>query len=195
MADHSVGILIFDDVEVLDFCGPFEVFSVAGRRQSRDCFKVFTVAGHSPVSARNEFSINPTYLFKDCPPIDILVVPGGFGTRVEIDNPTLIGWIVQRAKRAELVVSVCTGSLLLAKANLLQGLSATTHHGALDELRQLAPDTIVRADQRIVDNGSIITSGGISAGIDMSLHVLKRLYGGDVAAETAAYMEYKSGFV
>jgi transcriptional regulator GlxA family with amidase domain len=183
---------MFDDVEVLDFAGPFEVFSVTSElnKDSRP-FAVSTVAENpGAVSARNGLSVNPDCTFSDCPPPDILIVPGGLGTRKLIDNSAVINWIKDCSQTAELVLSVCTGSLLLAKAGLLEGLAATTHHGALDLLRELAPNTTVVENQRFVDNGKIITSGGIAAGIDMSLHVVGKLLGAAQAAQTADHMEY-----
>ena len=188
---RNVAILIFDEVEVLDFCGPFEVFSVTGRRDNSNPFDVYTVAEKpGPVHARNQLSVNPRYTIDDCPNTDILVVPGGFGTRREMNNTALTGWIKSRSSDAELVLSVCTGALLLAKAGLLEGLSATTHHRAFDLLEEVAPNTSVERDKRIVDNGRIVLSAGISAGIDMSLCVVSKLLGEDTAKETARYMEY-----
>ena len=189
---RNVAILIFDDVEVLDFCGPFEVFSVTGRQTNQTPFNVYTVAEKpGPILARNQFSVNPRFTLSDGPRPDILVIPGGYGTRREMNNPPVIDWIRASAPQAELVLSVCTGALLLAKAGLLDGLSATTHHGALDLLRQSAPNTIVLPNQRFVDNGKIILSAGISAGIDMALHIVARLLGKGEALDTAQYMEYE----
>lgn len=191
MKSRSVGILIFDDVEVLDFCGPFEVFAVTGRQVVPDAFDVFTVArSHDAVSARNGLSVNPRYALDDAPQIDLLLIPGGYGTRPLMTDATIIDWIRQRAAQAELVLSVCTGSLLLAKAGLLDELSATTHHLALDLLRDVAPGTTVCDDRRVVDNGRVITSAGVAAGIDMSFHVVARLLGADVARQAAGYIEY-----
>ncbi|MBC7931738.1 MAG: DJ-1/PfpI family protein [Rubrivivax sp.] len=187
----NVAVLIFDDVEVLDFCGPFEVFSVAGRRSDLKPFNVYTVAESAgPVIARNNLSVNPAHTFSDCPEPDILLVPGGYGTRKEMDNPVLIDWVKRCAAKSELVLSVCTGALILAKAGLLDGLAATTHHGAMQLLKEVAPRTEVLPSERIVDNGRIVLSAGISAGIDMSLYVVGRLLGEAQAKETAAYMEY-----
>ena len=187
----NVAILIFDEVEVLDFCGPFEVFSVTGKRNNLDPFNVYTVAQtDKPVLARNNLSVNPSHTLSDCPEPDILLVPGGYGTRTEMHNPILIDWIKLRAEKAELTLSVCTGALLLAKAGLLDGLSATTHHLAIDLLKEIAPKTKVLESERIVDNGNVILSAGISAGIDMSLYVVSRLLGEVEAEETASYMEY-----
>ncbi|NUQ12617.1 MAG: DJ-1/PfpI family protein [Gemmatimonadaceae bacterium] len=189
---YRTAILIFDEVEVLDFAGPFEVFSVTGRRRKLEPFDVYTVAQRSaPVTARNGLSLNPRHSFTNCPPPDILVVPGGFGTRREMKNPVMLEWIARTAPSCDLILSVCTGALVLGAAGLLDGLEATTHFMAFDELRAVAPRTTVRTETRIVDNGNVILSAGVSAGIDMSLHVVARLLGADVARETASYMEYE----
>jgi transcriptional regulator GlxA family with amidase domain len=188
---RTVGILVFDEVEVLDFAGPFEVFAVTGRNEAIRPFHVVTcgvVPG--PVTARNGLSINPTHALSNCPALDILIVPGGWGTRALLDVPEVLQWIQVRAASAELVLSVFTGALVLAKAGLLRGLSATTHHAAFDALRALAPDTNLRPDSRLVDNGKFVLSAGVAAGIDMSFHVVARLLGHPVADETAAYIEY-----
>ncbi len=188
---RSLAILLFDDAEVLDFCGPFEVFSVASRQADPPSFKVITVAETSgPIIARNGLSVNPDHSLAVCPTPDILLVPGGMGTRTEINNGPLIDWIKRTAASAELVLSVCTGALLLGKAGLLDGLEATTHHVGFDLLREIVPTATVHEDRRFVDNGKIITSAGIAAGIDMSLHVVGRLLGQEVAAATARQMEY-----
>jgi transcriptional regulator GlxA family with amidase domain len=199
MTPRNVAILIFDDVEVLDFCGPFEVFSVTGRRNHSNPFNVYTVAEGTVVSARNQLSINPNYSLQNCPQPDILVIPGGggkhpdgapFGTRKEMLNENLLSWINQLYPTTEHILSVCTGALILAKANLIENMAATTHHGALHELRAVAPNTEIREDKRIVDNGKIIFSGGISAGIDAAFYLVAKLLGKEAALETAAYMEY-----
>ena len=188
---RRVAILIFDDVEILDFCGPYEVFGVTGRDDGSKPFEVYTVAEEQkPIIARNQLSINPQYNISNCPQPEILLVPGGYGTRREMNNPVLIDWIKAYSQKAELVLSVCTGALLLAKAGLIDGLAATTHYEALDLLREVAPKTEVRDNDRIVDNGRIILSAGISAGIDMSLHVVAKLLGKEEAVATAKYMEY-----
>lgn len=188
----TVGILLFDEVEVLDFAGPFEVFSVTGRRQGLEPFAVVTVADRAgPVLARNGLSINPTHTFADCPALDVVVVPGGYGTRRLLRNAEVLEWVTARSSQAQLVLSVCTGALVLGAAGLLDGQAATTHFMAMDELRSAAPGAEVREHERIVDNGRIILSAGVSAGIDMSLHVVARLLGKDVARETARYMEYE----
>ncbi len=189
---RNVAILIFDEVEVLDFCGPFEVFGVAGLRSGDERpFHVYTVAEKaSAVYARNGLSVNPAYTIAECPPPDILLVPGGYGTRRQIHNEALVNWVRAQAERVELLLSVCTGALVLAKAGLLTGLSATTHFAAFDKLKTLAPNTTLCPTERYVDNGKIILSAGISAGIDMSLYVVARLLGEEQANETARHMQY-----
>lgn len=187
----NVAILIFDDVEVLDFCGPFEVFSVTGGRANSTPFHVYTVAeSNRPIRAVGGLSVNPTHTLADCPRPDILLIPGGLGTRREVHNPRIIDWIKARHREVELLLSVCTGALLLAQAGLLDGKRAATHHSAFDLLRQIAPTSTVLESERIVDNGKIILSAGISAGIDMSLYVVSRLLGEGQAEETVAHMEY-----
>ena len=188
---RNVAILIFDEVEVLDFCGPFEVFSIAGRRAGLDPFNVYTVSEKGEtVSARGGLRVIPKYSVDNAPRPDIVLVPGGYGTRKEMHNERLIGWIRECAPAAELVLSVCTGALLLARAGLLEGLEATTHWAAIDLLRETAPGTSVLENVRFVDNGDIVTSAGVAAGIDMALHVVARLMGAELAIEAARYMEY-----
>lgn len=188
---RNVAIFIFDEVEVLDFCGPFEVFSVTGKREGLNPFNVYTVAQERrPILARNELSINPRYTFADCPPPDILLIPGGFGTRREMNNSVVRDWVKRHSQSAEHLLSVCTGALILAKAELLNGLIATTHHGAIALLTELAPNAKIEPEKRFIDNGKIIISAGISAGIDMSLYVVAKLLGKEQAWETAQYMEY-----
>jgi transcriptional regulator GlxA family with amidase domain len=185
-----VEIVLFDGVEVLDFAGPFEVFSVTGAVCGQPPFSVRTAALRpGPVIANNGLSINPTSVAGVAPAADIVVVPGGFGTRRELNNPQMMDYL-RAAAGAERLVSVCTGSLLLARAGLLSGMAATTHRAAMDELRALATDFEVRPDARVVDNGRVITSAGISAGIDMALHIVRTLLGVATAERTADYMQY-----
>jgi len=188
---YRIGILIFNDVEVMDFCGPFEVFSITRDKEGNNAFDVNVIAEkQGPVLARNKLSINPHYSICNYPPLDILLIPGGPGTRKEMHNKTLIEWIKTCSQKTQLVLSVCTGSLLLGKANLLDNIEATTHHGALELLKEVAPKTTVITNQRYIDNGKYITSGGISAGIDMSLYVVSKLLGKVIAEQTAKHMEY-----
>jgi transcriptional regulator GlxA family with amidase domain len=192
MPSRSVAIALFDEVEVLDFAGPFEVFSVSGRRSGLDPFDVCTVSERGQaIQARNGLTVTPTHSFASMPRADIVLIPGGYGTRREMKNPAMLEWTARVGGDAELLLSVCTGALVLGAAGLLDGLRATTHHLAFDALRTAAPRTEVVEGARIVDNGRVILSSGVSAGIDMALHVVSRLHGGEVARETARYMEYE----
>jgi len=187
---RSVGILIFPEVEVLDFCGPFEVFASASEGRER-LFQV-TVVGETTevVSCRGGLLVKPHVSFSDSPQFDLIVVPGGFGTRTEIDNPATIAWIQSQHASTELTTSVCTGALLLAKAGLLDDLPVTTHWDAFDELLGHFPHLQTDTTQRVIDTGDVVTSAGVSAGIDMALAMVERLHGRKVAEETARGMEY-----
>jgi transcriptional regulator GlxA family with amidase domain len=196
---RNVGILIFDDVEVLDFCGPFEVFATTtlpeSDRQDSEAkpFNVFTIAEKAEiVKCRGGLLVQPHFTIENHPTLDILVIPGGFGTRREARNARLLDWIALQDKTTELTTSVCTGAFLLAARGLLDNLPATTHWGSLERLQASYPSISVRSGIRYVDNGHIITSAGVSAGIDMSLHVVARLLGEATALETAKQMEYES---
>jgi len=199
MDQWNVGILIFDHVEVLDFAGPFEVFSrtrldpgVESRRsEERAPFRVFTVARTAaPVTATGGLRVIPDHPFTTAPPIDLLVVPGGFGTRALLQDEETLGWIRQVASAARKMTSVCTGSLLLAQAGLLENRRATTHWGALDLLASLGKGVRVDRTARVVDDG-IITSAGVASGMDMAFYVVESLFGRAVADETAHYIEYR----
>jgi len=193
MKKLNTAILIFDDVEVLDFAGPFEVFSVTNELNDYSLLNVFTVAGEkAPVTARNGLSVNPDFSIVNTPQPDILIIPGGSGTRPLLLRQDILAWITHSAHNADKVLSVCTGALLLAKVGLLDGIKSTTHHSAFETLAKIAPDTEIVRDARFVDNGKVITSAGISAGIDMSLYVIELLYGKGTARQTAAYMEYRT---
>jgi len=188
---RNVAILIFPEVEVLDFTGPFEVFAVTDELNEGKFFHTFTVAG-SPgiVRARNGLQIAPDHTFASAPAADIFVVPGGAGTRALLKQPAGLEWVREQAGQAEVVASVCTGVLVLASAGLLHGLRATTHYENFAELAALAPGTDIDQARRFTDNGRVLTSAGISAGIDLSLHIVSRLHGTATAEKTARYMEY-----
>jgi transcriptional regulator GlxA family with amidase domain len=194
---RNVGILIFPDVEILDFCGPFEVFASAtlpaqteGGAETR-LFKVFTVAERPEIiTCRGGLLVQPNHTLEDHPPLDLVVVPGGYGTEREQENPVVLDWIARQRRTGALTTSVCTGAFLLGAAGLLHGLRATTHWSTIDGLRTHLPTTDVLADARVVDEGEIITSAGVSAGIDMALHVVRRLHGDEAARRTARDMEY-----
>jgi transcriptional regulator GlxA family with amidase domain len=195
----NVGILIFDNVEVLDFAGPFEVFSrtrltpgVESRRSEESApFRVFTIAKTlEPVTATGGLVVVPQYGFAGAPRIDLLVVPGGFGTRALLHDTETLDWIRETATKARQVTSVCTGALLLGKAGLLKGRRATTHWASLDLLDSLGVGVTVERSSRVVDDG-VITSAGVASGIDMSFYIVETVFGRAVADETAKYIEYR----
>lgn len=185
----NIGIYIYDEAEVLDFSGPFEVFSTA-KRLGAEGWNVFLVAETlGPVKARGGFSVLPHYSFLNHPSIDLLVVVGGVHT-AEMHKQNVLNWIVSVDKKANAVASVCTGTFLLANAGLLKGLPVTTHWEDIPDLRQRFPELVVVDNQRWVASGKYTTSGGISAGIDMSLHLVSRLHSQALATAVAHQMEY-----
>ena len=198
MKKINVGIFIFDEVEVLDFAGPFEVFSRtrllkgAESRRSNDSapFNPFTVSiDTKPLTATGGLKIIADYTFNNFPKIDILIVPGGYGTRTLLNNEILLKWIKAVSDKANITASVCTGSLLLAKAGLLEGKRATTHWGAIEALKSISKDIQVITERRVV-NDEIITSAGVSSGIDMAFMIVETLYGEEVSSDTAKYIEF-----
>lgn len=190
--ERTVAILAFDDMEVLDFAGPYEVFNVAGEVGEGNPFRVFSVGlTGAPAVGRGGFTVQPAYSLADAPPPDVLVVPGGAGTRPLLHDEQLLSWLRDRAAEVELLLSVCTGALLLAKAGLLERRRATTHHGAFEELSAISPTTHVVRGQRFVRAAeTILTSAGVSAGIDLSLHAVQLLAGRDTRELTVAEMEW-----
>jgi transcriptional regulator GlxA family with amidase domain len=199
MEKWNVGILIFDDVEILDFAGPFEVFSrtrltpgpESRRSEESAPFHVFTVAKTAaPIATTGGLRVVPHHAFADAPPIDLLVVPGGWGTRALLHDAETLAWIEKAAARARKVTTVCTGSLLVARTGLLRGKHATTRWGALDTLASLQAGVTVEREHRVVDDG-IVTSAGVASGIDMAFYVVETLFGRDVADDTAHYIEYR----
>jgi transcriptional regulator GlxA family with amidase domain len=193
----TVGILIFDQVEVLDVAGPFEVFSITRlneeRRQqeSSSPFRILLVSEKlCPVLAIGGLRFTPDVTIDNCPELDLLIVPGGWGTRTEVKNVNLLKWIANRASKNMLTASVCTGSSLLGKAGLLDGREATTHWRAFDFLSQSAPNAYIREDVRFTLSDPIFTSAGISAGIDMALLIVSHFFGSKIGQATARQMEY-----
>eukprot|EP01105_Mastigella_eilhardi_P006880 TRINITY_DN18389_c0_g1_i1.p1 TRINITY_DN18389_c0_g1~~TRINITY_DN18389_c0_g1_i1.p1 ORF type:complete len:223 (-),score=60.47 TRINITY_DN18389_c0_g1_i1:73-696(-) len=196
VAPRKVGILVFDDVEILDFSGPYEVFGATRHPNTlAPLFDVVTVADKptgQPVTTRNGMRVLPTHGLDDCPHLDLLLVPGGLGARTIVGNARVVDWVRHRAVEAELVISVCTGSFILAKAGLLKpGMGATTYHLRIEELAALAPGVRMCKGERFVDNGKVITSAGIASGIDVALYVVGRLCGDAQAHWTARVMEYE----
>jgi transcriptional regulator GlxA family with amidase domain len=181
---------------VLDFCGPYEVFSVTRldeerRREEPSPFEVLLVAETSePTVATGGLRVIPDVTLETCPPLDILVVPGGWGTRKEIENQRLLTWIAERAQQVETLTSVCTGAMLLAQVGLLDGRRATTHWRSLDRMRESFPAVTVEDKLHVVEDGHVLTSAGISAGIDMALRRVARSFGEGVGRATARHMEY-----
>jgi transcriptional regulator GlxA family with amidase domain len=195
----NVGILVFDGVELLDFAGPFEVFSrtrltpglESRRSEDSSPFNVFAVAAERrAVRVTGGLDILPAHSFGDAPRIDLLVVPGGLGTRPLLKDEATLDWIRRVSRDARKTASVCTGALLLARAGLLQGRRATTHWGALDLLESLDSGVRVERQLRFVDDG-IVTSAGVAAGIDMAFHLVETLFGREVAEDTARYVEFR----
>jgi putative intracellular protease/amidase/DNA-directed RNA polymerase subunit RPC12/RpoP len=181
--ERRVAILIFDGVQIIDYTGPYEVFGQGG-------YRVFTVAEDKrPLKTAMGMTVVPEYSFADAPQADVLVVPGG-----SVEGPTrsaaTIAWVKERNAANQQTLSVCNGAFILAKAGLLDGLSATTFAGLIDALREAAPKTKVVSDKRFVDNGHIVTSAGLSSGIDGALHVIEKLRGLGTAQATAVHMEY-----
>jgi transcriptional regulator GlxA family with amidase domain len=196
MRRKCVGIVLFENIEVLDFCGPFEVFAAtrlneARRREEPPPFEIWLVAEtNAPVVTSGGMKVIPDHTFETCPRLDILVVPGGWGTRRELNNPAMLAWLRLRAPEVEILTSVCTGAMLLGAAGLLDGRRATTHWRSLDWMRESFPAVTVEYDQHVVEDGPVLTSAGISAGIDMALKVVARYHGEAVARATARHMEY-----
>ncbi|PGO65157.1 AraC family transcriptional regulator [Bacillus cereus] len=195
MNEWSVGIFLFNEVEVLDFAGPFEVFSVTEVNGEKP-FTVYTVSENGEmITARNGLKVQSDYSIENLPPVDILIIPGGLGARkYEIKNEIVIKWIRQQMKEVKLMTSVCTGALLLAKAGLLEGLKATTHWASIEKFKNEFQNVEVIENVKFIDEGHIITSAGISAGINMAFHIVKNLLGVHVAEDTAKRMEYDISF-
>jgi transcriptional regulator GlxA family with amidase domain len=189
---QNVGILIFDDAEVLDFAGPFEVFSVTSQLNNYEPFSVFTVAKQSsPVAAVNGLSVNAAYTFTNHPPIDILIIAGGQGTKKLMDDPVTLTWIAEIQDRAGITLSICSGARLLGKLGLLDNKPFCTHPEVYEHIKEIAPAGIPRKEKRFVQTDErIYTSGGISAGIDLSFYIVEKLLGQKTALETARYIEY-----
>ncbi|NJB69613.1 transcriptional regulator GlxA family with amidase domain [Saonia flava] len=187
----EVGILLFNDADVLDFTGPFEVFAMA-EKNSKKLFNVSTIGETGDLlTACNGFKVEPTHNFVHHPKLDILIIPGGYGAEeVEVKNNTVLKWIKKQYENVVILASVCTGAILLAECNFLDSKKATTHWMFIDELKERYPKVNVVQNQKFVDEGKIITAAGISAGINMSLHIIKRIFDIEVAKTTAKRIEY-----
>ena len=187
----SIGIAVFDGAEELDWAGPWEVLAAWSRQWPDDDVRVFTVArALGPVTCAKGLRVLPDETWETAPPMDVLVYPGGQGTRPQLGDESVRGWVRGIAGTGALVTSVCTGALVLADAGLLDGRPATTHWGSLDLLPTLGRDIEVRPDDRFVDDGDVITAAGVSAGIDMALHLVARLHSPERAREVRRYIQY-----
>jgi transcriptional regulator GlxA family with amidase domain len=179
----KVGFYLQDGVEVLDFAGPMEVFSTAG-------FEVFTVSRRkTTIKAQGILTAVANYDIGDAPPADIIAFFGG-ETKASIEDTALISWIRARSKSSAYTFSVCTGAFLLARAGVLDHLTVTTYHSAINALMKAAPQATVVQNVRFVDNGTVITTAGVSAGLDGALHLVERLKGRDYARTVADLIEY-----
>jgi transcriptional regulator GlxA family with amidase domain len=192
---RSVGIVLFDEVEVLDFAGPYEVFSGARDEHGDTCLRVITVAARSEVRCRGGLRVLVDSTFADCPPLDAVVVPGGPGADVSSPEQAdhVIPFLRERASQSRseegtLVASVCTGSFVLARAGLLAGRPVTTHSLLRDTLRAEFPCLDVR-DEKVVDDGLVVTAAGVSSGIDLALHLLERWFGLSVRERSARNLD------
>lgn len=190
---RNVGILIFSDAEVLDFSGPFEVFSVTSQLNDHLYFNVFTISQNKkPVKAVNGLSINPDFDFTDHPHIDILIISGGQGTRQVIQDDVILQWVRKIHQHNELTLSICTGARVLGKLGILHNRPYCTHHETYDHLSEIAPTGVPQKDKRFVQTDhKTYTSGGITAGIDLSFHIVEKLLGKAIAEKTEVYMEYQ----
>ena len=188
----SIGIFVFPGVEELDFVGPWEVLRAWERTEAADVgVSVFTLAAEAgPLTCAKGLIVTPDHTWSTAPPIDVLVYPGGFGTRSHLGNEQVHDWVRGLAANGALLTSVCTGSLVYADAGLLDGRPATTHWGSLDHLKSLGQGIEVRPDDRFVDDGDIITAAGVSAGIDMALHLVRRLGSEERARQVKRYIQY-----
>jgi transcriptional regulator GlxA family with amidase domain len=190
---RTVGILIFNDVEVLDFAGPFEVFSVTSQLNDFEAFQVFTISQRmDQILAVNGLKVIPDFAIEKHPPIDILVISGGQGTNQLLSDDKLLQWLKKIYGTCQVTLSICSGARLLGKIGLLDHKPFCTHHEVYDHMKVMAPLGIPQRDKRYVQTDErLYTSGGISAGIDLSFYIVERLLGSAIAKRTADYMEYR----
>jgi transcriptional regulator GlxA family with amidase domain len=185
----TYGLLIFDDAEELDFAGPWEVFTASSMVRDHADAAVLIAEREGPVRCAKGMRVLPDHTLSDHPPLDVLLVPGGQGTRREVANPVLTGWIRATAATAAWTTSVCTGALLLHEAGPARGRRVATHHAFEDTLQARGDITVVR-DARYVVDGSLVTSQGVSAGIDMALWLVGRLHGREHARAVRRFIQY-----
>lgn len=187
----SIAVFIFDDAEELDWAGPWEVLASWSVGWPEDEVSVFTVSqSGTTVRCAKGLHVVPDHSWESMPAHDVLIYPGGRGTRSQIGDATIRSWVRAEADLGTLMASVCTGSLVFADNGLLDGLPATTHWGSLNHLAELGSNIVVRPDDRFVDNGPVITAAGVSAGIDMALHLVGRLHSVERARDVRRYIQY-----
>jgi len=193
-SSRHIGIVLFDDVEELDAVGPWEVLSHWTLQYPQDGWTVSCLsADGNKVRCAKGLTIGAHHSFVDAPLLDIVIHPGGKGTRPLLNNAEHLAWVVEQRNAAPLLASVCSGSLVYAAAGLLHNRAATTHWGAVPELAALDPSIRIEEDARWVDDGDVITSAGVSAGIDMALYLVQRLVSADRARDVQRYIQYDHG--
>ena len=191
MKKYNTAIFIFENVEVLDFTGPFEIFNSANSILNEDIFNVFTVAENlTKLNTKNSLQVIPDFSFQNCPNPDILVIPGGEGRKTQMNNEQVLEWIKSLYNDLQYLFSICTGAFILGNTGLLNRQKATTHHLSYGEFEKTFPEINLIRNVPYVDNGKIITSAGISTGMKASLHLLDKISGNDLGKKTAEYMEY-----
>jgi transcriptional regulator GlxA family with amidase domain len=187
----AIGVYLFDGAEELDYAGPWEVLGAWSTGFPDDGVTIFTVAREAaPVTSAKGLRVIPDHTWDTAPAADVLVVPGGAGVYPLLEDEAVLSWVKDHANRGALVTSVCTGALVLAAAGLLAGRPATTWWGRLDRLAEIDPTIDLRPDDRFVDSGEIVTAAGVSAGIDMALHLVARLHSVERAREVRRYIQY-----
>ena len=185
------GIFLFDEMELMDFAGPYEVFTAVNLALEEMLCNVYTISETgSTIKTINGLQVLPDFSIDNSPQPDILIIPGGNGTRQLVNNVSIIQWIKNSDEKSEIVFSVCSGARLLAKAGLLDGKEFTTHHLVYEDVAQLAPSAKLKKEKRFTDNGKVMTAGGITAGIDLSLYIVEKLFGQSTAKKVQVYMEY-----
>lgn len=185
--NRTIGLVIFEDAEELDWVGPLEVLASA----CKDGDRLVTVAESAgPIRGAKGMQVLPDHTFDDCPPLDVVLVPGGRGTRHEMSNPAMLSFVSQQAERAEWTTSVCTGSFVLNGAGLLKGRTVTTHWASIDELQRIDPELDIDREARWVVDGNVVTAAGVSAGIDMALWLVGQLYDVEHARAVQGWIQY-----
>jgi transcriptional regulator GlxA family with amidase domain len=186
----KIGILLFPDAEELDFAGPWEVFKMAREFKPDDYELLLVAETDAPVRCRGGMRVVPDVSIANCPKLDVIVIPGGQGTRVEVENKKLLDWIAKIAKTCTWVTSVCTGAMLLTAAGPARGKRVTTHWAFVESLRERKEASEVLADARYVQDGNVVTAAGVSAGIDMALWLVGQWHDPEFARQVQRFMEY-----